>query len=152
MGLNWGGSVWPWSSAHVIATIVVGFVALCLFVLWESFGKLKDPLVPMHLFRNRGWNAATIVSGLGASIYYAFAIVWPQMVAVMYSEGGSPMDGPWLSSLVGLCIVIGEIVGGFCAKAIGHLKWQCFVTIVIGGIFFACKSPLPSLSRTPTDN
>jgi hypothetical protein len=139
MGLNWGGSVWPWASAHVIATIVVGFVALCVFVLWESFGKLKEPLVPMHLFRNRGWNAATIVSGLGASIYYAFAIVWPQMVVILYSDDGKPMDGPWLSSLVGLCIVLGEIVGGFCAKSIGKLKYQCFVTLLLGGIFFACK-------------
>lgn len=141
MGLNWGGSVYPWSSAHVIATIVVGVVALVLFVLWESFAKLKEPLVPMHLFRNRPWNAATIVSGLGASIYYAFAIVWPQMVVVLYSDEGSPMSGPWLSSLVGLCIVLGEIVGGFCAKWIGHLKYQCFVCLFIGGIFFGCKIP-----------
>jgi hypothetical protein len=139
MGLNWGGSVWPWSSAHVIATIIVGFVALCLFVAWESFGKLKDPLVPMHLFRNRGWNASTLISGLGASIYYAFSIVWPQMVVVLYSDGANPMHGPWLSSLVGLCIVLGEIAGGFLGKAIGHLKWQCFATIALGGILFACK-------------
>jgi hypothetical protein len=139
MGLNWGGSVWPWSSAHVIATIVVGFVALCLFVLWESVAKLKEPLVPMHLFRNQPWNAATIVSGLGASIYYAFAIVWPQMVTVLYSDTSNPMDGPWLSSLVGLCIVLGEIFGGFCAKSIGKLKYQCFAMLLLGGIFFACK-------------
>jgi hypothetical protein len=29
---------------------------------------LKEPLVPMHLFQNQAWNAATIVSGLGASV------------------------------------------------------------------------------------
>lgn len=139
MGLNWGGSVYPWVSAHVIVSIVVGFVALCAFVFWESLARLKEPLVPMHLFRNRAWNAATIVSGLGASIYYAFAIVWPQMVVVLYSDDGSPMDGPWLSSLVGLCIVIGEIAGGFCAKSIGKLKYQTFGALLIGGIFFACK-------------
>jgi hypothetical protein len=140
MGLNWGGSVYPWASAHVIATIVVGFVALCIFVVWESFAKLKEPLVPMHLFKNGAWNAATLVSGLGASIYYAFAIVWPSMVTVLYSaDGGSPMNGPWLSSIVGLCIVIGEIAGGFCAKSIGHIKYQTFGSLFLGGIFFACK-------------
>jgi hypothetical protein len=140
MGLNWGGSVWPWASAHVIATIVVGFVALCLFVLWESYAKLTEPLVPMHLFKNGPWNAATLVSGLGASIYYAFAIVWPQMVTVLYSDDGSPMDGPWLSSIVGMCIIVGEIVGGFSAKSIGHIKYQTSSSLLIGGIFFACKS------------
>ncbi|KAK3065124.1 hypothetical protein LTS18_009708 [Coniosporium uncinatum] len=138
MGLNWGGSVWPWASAHVIATIVVGFLALVAFVLYESFTNLKEPLVPMHLFQNRAWNAATIVSGLGASIYYAFALVWPQMVIVLYSDASSPMYGPWLSSLVGLFIILGEIVGGFSAQSIGKLRYQCIATLALGGIFFAC--------------
>jgi len=140
MGLNWGGSVWPWASAHVIATIVVGFLALVAFVLYESFTNLKEPLVPMHLFQNRAWNAATIVSGLGASIYYAFALVWPQMVIVLYSDASSPMYGPWLSSLVGLFIILGEIVGGFSAQSIGKLRYQCIATLALGGIFFACES------------
>lgn len=48
------------------------------------------------------------------------------------------MNGAWLASLVGLLIVIGEIVGGFCAKAIGHVKWQLIITILLGGIFFGC--------------
>jgi len=38
IGLNWGSGVYPWKSAHVIATIVVGAVALVSFVL---YGKYK---------------------------------------------------------------------------------------------------------------
>ena len=68
MGLSWGGSVYSWKSAHVIACIVVGFVALVALVSWESFATLKEPLVPMHLFRNGGWVSAVVVSGLGASL------------------------------------------------------------------------------------
>jgi MFS family permease len=34
IGLAWGEGTYPWSSAHVIATIVVGAVALVAFVLW----------------------------------------------------------------------------------------------------------------------
>jgi cellobiose-specific phosphotransferase system component IIC len=59
------------------------------------------------------------------------------MVGTLYADG-NPMHGAWLSSLVGLLIVLGEIIGGFCAKAIGHVKWQCTVTIMLGGIFFGC--------------
>ena len=76
MGLNWGGSVHPWKSAHVIATIVIGFLALIGFVCWQGFMRLKEPLMPLHIFRNRGWVLATVVSGLGASMFYAFAVVW----------------------------------------------------------------------------
>ncbi|KAF2839352.1 MFS general substrate transporter [Patellaria atrata CBS 101060] len=140
MGLSWGGGVYPWNSSHVIATIVVGFVALVAFVVWESFAGLTEPLVPMHLFRNIPWDASVIVSGLGASIYYAFAIIWPSMVSIMYSDPNNRMSGPWLSSLTGLLIVIGEIAAGFCAKSIGKVKYQCIATLFVGGIFFACMA------------
>lgn len=137
LGLNWGGSVYPWKSGYVIGTIVAGIVGLVVFVLWESFAKLKEPLVPMHLFKNAGWNAATILSGLGASVYYALAIVWPSMVAVLYDEGDPIMSSTY-SSFVGLFIIIGEVVGGLVAKSIGHLKWQCIVMVALSAICFGC--------------
>ena len=34
MGLSWGGSLYPWKSAHVIATLVVGLVLLVGFILY----------------------------------------------------------------------------------------------------------------------
>ncbi|KAG7137010.1 Trichothecene efflux pump TRI12 like protein [Verticillium longisporum] len=137
MGLNWGGVVYAWDSAHIIGTIVVGFVALLAFVLWESLVKLKEPLVPMHYFRHGPWVSSTILTGLGASVYYAFAIVWPSMVAVLYTDpADSPFYSAWLASCVSLFIVMGQIVGGFIGKKIGHLKWQCVVNIVLGGACF----------------
>lgn len=139
MGLNWGGSVYPWKSGYVIGTIVAGFIGLVAFVLWELYAPLKEPLVPMHLFRNGGWNAATILSGLGASVYYALAIVWPNMIAVLYDDGDQ-MSAAWYASFVGLFIILGEIAGGFLAKSIGHLRMQCIVTVVISGIFFGCTA------------
>jgi len=30
----WGGSAYPWHSAHVIAALVVGFVALIAFAIY----------------------------------------------------------------------------------------------------------------------
>lgn len=86
MGLNWGGSVYAWSSGYVIGTIVAGLVALVCFVMYECYMDLKEPLVPMHIFSNYSWNASVILTGLGASVYYAFAIVWPSMVAVLVSH------------------------------------------------------------------
>lgn len=68
MGLNWGGSLYAWDSAHVIATIVIGALSLVVFVFWETFMNLKEPLVPMYVFNNRGWVCATLISGIGASM------------------------------------------------------------------------------------
>lgn len=145
LGLNWGGVSYPWASAHVIATIVVGFVALGLFVAWESFMKLQEPLVPMHLFRNVPWNAASILSALGASIYYAFAVVWPQMVSILYADSSSPITTAWVASVAGIGWVAGVISGGFFARALTHVKWQCLISTLCGGVFFASKCRRPSL-------
>jgi hypothetical protein len=139
MGLNWGGSVYPWKSAHVIATVVAGFCALVIFVLWESFMKLKEPLMPINLFTNRGWNVATIVSGVGASMFYAFAVVWPRMVAELYTDSTDIMTAAFIASLQSLSITIGEILSGFLARSIGHVKWQTTGALTVGGILFAGK-------------
>jgi hypothetical protein len=66
LGLSWGGSVYPWKSAHVISTMVVGGVTIIAFALWEAFANLKEPLLPVHLFKNVAWVAACILLGLGA--------------------------------------------------------------------------------------
>lgn len=34
MGLSWGGTLYPWGSAHVIATLVAGAVIIVAFVLY----------------------------------------------------------------------------------------------------------------------
>lgn len=54
IGLSWGGSVHPWRSAQVIALIVCGGCVLIVFVIYECFAPLKEPLIPMHLFRITG--------------------------------------------------------------------------------------------------
>lgn len=66
LGLSWGGSVYPWKSAHVIATMVIGGITLVAFALWEIFAYLKEPLLPVHLFSNFAWAVACILLGLGA--------------------------------------------------------------------------------------
>jgi hypothetical protein len=90
----------------------------------------------MQYFRNGDWVASILLTGLGASVYYGFAIVWPSMVAVLYSDPNDPIYGAWLAAFVGLFIVLGQVVGGFSGKAIGHLKWQCVVNMVLGAVCF----------------
>lgn len=59
LGLNWGGGEYAWSTAHVIATLVIG-AAVCIgFVAWEWKGA-KFPLVSMHIFKSRIVNGACL--------------------------------------------------------------------------------------------
>lgn len=42
MGLSWGGSLHPWGSPHVISTVVVGFLLLVGFFVYEAYVPLKE--------------------------------------------------------------------------------------------------------------
>lgn len=59
-GLLWGGYQYAWSSAHVIAPIVVGVVALVAFVVWEA--KFAPyPMFPRRLGKDPRILALTLV-------------------------------------------------------------------------------------------
>ncbi|KAI1326031.1 putative MFS transporter [Xylariaceae sp. FL0255] len=50
--ISGGGAYFPWNSPMVISMLVIGFVSLVLFVLWEwKFAKL--PMMPVQFFTNR---------------------------------------------------------------------------------------------------
>ncbi|KAF2840690.1 hypothetical protein M501DRAFT_1023089 [Patellaria atrata CBS 101060] len=129
MGLNWGGNVHPWSSVHVIVIIVVGFglVVVFLLCLYICFGNIP-------------WVMATIVLGVGAGMYYAFALIWPSIVPVLYADS-DPTYGGFLASLVGLGLLAGEIIRCLLGKPIGKVKYQMIgLTLAVGWIDNVCLS------------
>jgi hypothetical protein len=61
--ISQGGSVYPWHSSYVLGTLTVGAVGCLAFVFWGLFGWIKDPFVPLHLFRNVAYDCiVTIVA------------------------------------------------------------------------------------------
>ncbi|KAJ8096181.1 hypothetical protein PM082_000089 [Marasmius tenuissimus] len=52
IGLSWGGATYPWSSAHVVATLVVGFVGFIVFLVYEAKWA-ANPIVPISILSNR---------------------------------------------------------------------------------------------------
>ncbi|KAF2015910.1 siderophore iron transporter [Aaosphaeria arxii CBS 175.79] len=139
MGLSWGGTVYPWRSAAVIAAIIVGFAVMTAFVLWEIYAPIKEPLIPMHLFKNGRWVSAVVLLGLGAGVYYAFSIVWPAQAAVLYGNGDTMRVG-YMSTIVGLGIITGQVIAGFLAVPIGKTRFQCMVAFLLGGIFLGAAA------------
>ncbi|KAJ6015614.1 hypothetical protein N7540_010205 [Penicillium herquei] len=74
LGLNWGGGEYAWSSTHVVASLVVGFVVSVTFVLWQWKGT-SVPLVPLHIFRTK------LVNGSSLSM---FIMGWNFLVQIYY--------------------------------------------------------------------
>jgi MFS family permease len=151
MGLSWGGSVYPWKSAHVIATIVIGGIVLIAFGLYESLVPLQEPFIPVKLFKNGHWVATIFVISFCGGVYYAFALVWPGMVSTLYSHANNPMYTGYLSCVVAIGITTGEIIGCLVTEPIGKAKFQLIAAFSIGSIFLACKL-LPTLCIRRTFN
>jgi hypothetical protein len=146
LGLSWGGSIYPWNSAAVISAIVVGAALLGIFVVWEVYGPIKQPLIPMRLFVNGRWSAAVLLLGLGAGIYYAFAIVWPTQCAVLYATD-DPMYVGYISVIIGMGFITGQTLAGLLARQIGKTRIQCMVAFTIGGIFLASAATVTPDNR-----
>jgi hypothetical protein len=59
LGLEFGGGIFPWSSAKALCLIAFGFVMVVLFLLTE-LKIARYPVMPLHLFNGRP-NIATLM-------------------------------------------------------------------------------------------
>lgn len=139
MGLTWGGSVYPWKSAHVIATTVAGGVTLIAFGCYETFMPLPEPFIPIRLFKNGHWVATVLVIAFCGGVFYAFALVWPNMVSTLYAHPNDPMHTGYLSCIVAIGITTGEILGCLIAEPLGKTRLQLIAAFTTGVIFLSCK-------------
>ncbi|KAK5023389.1 hypothetical protein LTS07_009264 [Exophiala sideris] len=135
LGINWGGSQYPWKSAAVISTIVIGLLCLASLFIYETKARLKESLIPMHIFLDRAWIFSILVLAIGASIYYSMAIVWPIMSTTVYT--GDRMTSAWIACASAAGTSFGAMASGAFSKYVGWAKYQCIVSITIGGVLIA---------------
>jgi hypothetical protein len=107
------------------------------FFVWEVWAPLKEPLLPMYLFRNRGWNVSVLLWSLGASTYYALAILWPSMVATLYRGNHGFMWVGWVSCLSNCGILFGEYCGAWVKR---RTDIQIPIVFTIGSAFLAAMA------------
>ncbi|KAF2808981.1 MFS general substrate transporter [Mytilinidion resinicola] len=144
-----GWSLYPWKDPKTISFIVVGFLCLVALFLYETLVDLKEPLIPMHIFRTKGFTPAMLSLSLGASVYYSQAIIWPQMAATVYGNGRTSWVGI-VSCLVGIGITTGEVIGGTLGGEFTDVdrKYQCITVISLGtlllGLMAVCTPDTPN--------
>lgn len=95
IGMNWGGSAYPWKSGQVLGALFAGFGTLVAFCFWEAYAGLESPLIPMRLFKNIQYDAMVACASLAAIVYYANSIIWPTMVGALFTNDIAEIG--WLS-------------------------------------------------------
>ena len=140
LGIVYGvvsGNDHGWTSATVLAPIVIGALLVAGFVAWEL--RARQPMLPMHLFRSRGFtmtNAASLLMFFGM---FGSIFLLAQFLQVV--QGYSPLEAglrtlPWTGMPVLIAPVAGALsdriggrsllVTGLALQAIG-LGWLAAV-------------------------
>ncbi|KAI4913617.1 hypothetical protein J4E90_005336 [Alternaria incomplexa] len=136
IGMNWGGSAYPWKSGHVLGALFAGFATLVAFCFWEAYAPgLEYPLIPLRLFRNIEYDANVACASLAAIVYYANSIIWPTMVSSLFTTDITKIG--WLSCAVGGGLLLGQILGGAGVRYLPRMKIQMTVAAVITTAFVA---------------
>ncbi len=88
-----------WTDTTAVATIAIGVALVAVFIAWES--RAGDPMLPVHLFRNRSFSAANIAAFLMQGTLFSAAFLIAQYM--QFGLGYSPLASglrvlPWTAT------------------------------------------------------
>lgn len=129
-GMQWGGYMYPWSSAHVLAPLIIGFFLLVAFAFWEIYGA-KYPIFPTRLKQEpRTLGLTLVITFISGANFFSVLMFWPTESFNVY--GHDPVDVGIRSLPIGF-----GILGGACIVLVllsvfrGHNKELLIVSSVL---------------------
>ncbi|KAK1771568.1 fungal trichothecene efflux pump [Phialemonium atrogriseum] len=142
MGVSWGGSIYPWKSAAVISSILIGGAMLVGLFVYEGTVDLKYPAIPVKFFANRGFISLVACATVASMFYYSAVLLWPQQVQALYTKDITYAG--WLSSTVASSTALGQICAGAIVKWGGNVRyWIIFSAFAMVGFVAALASLTP---------
>lgn len=112
LGLNLGGTDYPWLSWQIVMLFGVSFLSWIAFVLVEK--KAKEPVISLELFENRVFVISNIIgflTGLGMFGALIFTpLFWQGVIGASATQSGNMMLPMMFSN------VVASIVGGRLAN------------------------------------
>ena len=112
--VSMGGSQFEWDSSTSWTLAIIAGLAIAAFIAVEFF--VKEPIVPMSLFRNRTFTLSVIASiAIGVSMF-ATSVFLAQYFQL--ARGATPTESglmtiPMIIGQMGASIVIGQLVSRF---------------------------------------
>ena len=138
------GEKWGWDSFETIALLVLGVVALAVFVVVEL--RVANPLIDIRLLRSRGvWTAHIVALAFGFAMFGTFVLV-PTLLqlpsALGYGFGKTVSEaGLFLLPTVAMMVVFGPLAG-LLVRKVGPK-----VPMMIGGLFVIIAFVLPAIAH-----
>ncbi|KAJ5889403.1 hypothetical protein N7504_010213 [Penicillium tannophilum] len=107
-GLQWGGYMYAWTSAHVLAPLIIGFLLLVAFAFWEIYGA-KYPIFPTRLKQEpRTLGLTLVITCISGCNFFSVLMFWPTESFNVY--GHDPVEVGLRSLPIGFAILAGACI------------------------------------------
>ncbi|RFA17338.1 MFS transporter [Subtercola boreus] len=141
------GQKWGWGDVKTVGLLILGAVALVIFVIVEL--RVKEPLIDMRLFKHRGvWTAHVVALAFGFAMFGTFILVPTllQLPTVLgYGFGKSVSEaGLYLLPTV-VAMVVSGVAAGILIRRIGPK-----IPMIVGGIAVTVAFLIPALGHAET--
>jgi EmrB/QacA subfamily drug resistance transporter len=143
------GNAHGWTSATVLGPMVAGGLLVLAFIAWEQ--RAREPMLPLHLFRSRGFAMTNVASLLMFFGMFGSIFLLAQFLQVV--QHYSPLEAglrtlPWTAMPVLIAPIAGSLsdrIGGRTLLATG-LAMQA---IGLGWLAVISSPTVPYLSLVP---
>ncbi|KAG8167432.1 hypothetical protein KVR01_003121 [Diaporthe batatas] len=119
IGLTWGGTLYPWSSFHVLVPLLIGVAGLCVFYAHQKYFA-KELTMPLRVYSN-----TTSLLSFVLSFLHGIAMSWLSFFLPVYFQ--VLLEASPLQSGVNLLAIIiplmpAGIAGGLIIAKTGRYK------------------------------
>jgi EmrB/QacA subfamily drug resistance transporter len=108
---TWGGSEYAWGSVEIIGLGVLAVVALVAFLIVET--RVAEPVLPLHVFRNRNFSLASgmsFLAGLAMLGALTFLPLYQQTVQHLSAVGSGLMLVPMMLGVTATSLIGGRVM------------------------------------------
>ncbi|OAA56270.1 siderochrome-iron transporter MirB [Niveomyces insectorum RCEF 264] len=115
-----------WRSGHIIAMIVVGFVALVVFGLYESFLAPK-PFPNGHYLADRTVMGACLLDFVYQVSYYCYALYFTSFLQVVYDLDVA--EAGYVANTFSAVSFVFLFLAGYLIRITGRFKWILYICV-----------------------
>jgi EmrB/QacA subfamily drug resistance transporter len=135
--LSWGGAIYPWTSAPVLAMGAVFVLLAAAFILRQSVAP--EPLLPLRLFRIRAFSTGCLAMGLNTMALFGAAVFMPLYFQLVM--GADPaVAGLRIAPLMG-GVIVSSIFGGQLVSRTGRYKNFMIAGLLCSTLSFLVEIP-----------
>ncbi len=118
VALTWAGITYPWGSVQVVGLLAIGALMLLVFAFWENHAA--EPVLTLHLFENRAFTVAVVLSFLVGVALFGTLTFLPLYAQGVLGESAQNAGLVLAPLMIGF--VIGSMVGGQITTRTGRYK------------------------------